>query len=63
MMKNNSDQKLKWLEKEIKRDQLELDKEKENYINKIKNMKKEEIIPLKPKKITLWQRIKKVLMG
>lgn len=63
MMKNQLEHQLKWLEKEVKKDQIEVDREKENFIKQIKNMKKDEILPVKPKKITLWQRIKKVLMG
>jgi hypothetical protein len=62
MMKNQSTQ-IKWLEKEITKDQVELDKEKKDFINEIKKLKKEDILPKKTEKITLWQRIKKVLMG
>jgi hypothetical protein len=61
-MKNQSTQ-IKWLEKEITKDQVELDKEKKDFINEIKKLQKEDILPKKTKKITLWQRIKKVLMG
>ena len=61
MMKNQSTQ-IKWLEKEITKDQVELDKEKKDFINEIKKLKKEDILPKKTEKITLWQRIKKVLM-
>jgi hypothetical protein len=61
-MKNQSTQ-IKWLEKEITKDQVELDKEKKDFINEIKKLKKEDILPKKTEKITLWQRIKKVLMG
>jgi len=45
------------------KDKIELDKEKQNLIDNIKKFKKDEIIPEKPKKLTLWQKIKKVLMG
>jgi len=50
-----------WLKNEITNDQIWLVKEKENFINEIKKYKKEDILPQKPKKLTLWQRIKKVL--
>ena len=60
-MKNNSQQ-LKWLEKEINKDKQQLDKEKLELINQIKKVKKEDILPPKPKKLTLWERIKRVLM-
>ena len=61
-MKNQSTQ-INWLEKEIKKDQVELEKEKNDFIKEIKKLKKEEILPKKIEKLTLWQRIKKVLMG
>ena len=55
----------RWLENEITKDKVELDKEKSDFINQIKKLKVEEIIPKKPEpeKLTLCQRIKKVLMG
>jgi hypothetical protein len=61
-MKNQSTQ-TRWLEKEILKDEVELIKEKNDFINEIKKFNKEDIVPKKPKKLTLWQRIKKVLMG
>lgn len=60
MMKNKSQQ-IGWLEKEINRDKTELEREKNEFINQIKKYKKEDILPKKIK-LTLWQRIKKVLM-
>jgi len=44
------------------KDKIELDKEKNDLIKKLKGLSKDDIIP-KPVKLTLWQRIKKVLMG
>lgn len=61
-MKNKLEQQLNWLEKEKLKDSLEVNKEKEKLINEILKNKKEDII-IKPKKLTIWQRIKKVLMG
>lgn len=61
-MKNKLEQQINWLEKEKLKDSLDLNKEKEKLINEILKNKKEDIIP-KPKKLTIWQRIKKVLMG
>ena len=52
---------MKWLMNEIKKDQEALEREKLEFIKKIKNLKKENIIPDKPKKLTLWQRIKMIL--
>jgi hypothetical protein len=61
-MKTKSEQ-LEWLKSKVESDKKELEKEKNEFINQIKKYKKEEILPEKPKKLTLWQRIKKVLMG
>lgn len=50
-----------WLKNEMEKDLKDLDIEKENLIKQIKQYKKEEILPKKPKKLTLWQKIKKIL--
>jgi hypothetical protein len=62
-MKNKSEQ-IKWLVSEINKDNLELEHQKNQLINQIKKKKKEEIVKpkLEPKKLTIWQRIRKVLM-
>lgn len=52
-----------WLKSEMEKDKIELNQEKINFINQIKDLKKEDILPEKPKNLTLWQRIKKVLMN
>jgi len=41
----------------------ELEREKLQLINKLKNHTKEDILPKKPEKKSLWKRIIKVLMG
>jgi len=51
------------LNRETEKDKLELEREKNSIINQIKKIKKEEIFEKKIEKLTLWQRIKKVLMG
>jgi len=61
-MKNISEQQLEWLERERIKDRMDLDKSKSSLINEIKKHKKEEILPKKVK-LSLWNRIKKVLMG
>ncbi len=62
-MKKKSTQ-LAWLEKENKKDQLSLEKSKLDLIKEIKKNKKEDLIPKKETtKLSLWKRIKKVLMG
>jgi hypothetical protein len=48
--------------KEVNKDNIELENEKKKFLDEIKKFKKEEMFP-KPKKLTLWQRIKKVLMN
>jgi hypothetical protein len=51
---------IEWLKNEIEKDVVELEKEKLQFINQIKNFKKDEIVE-KPKKLSLWQKIKLVL--
>ena len=48
-----------WLEKEQAKDKVFVDNYKQQMINSIKGLKKEDIIVIK--KYTLWQRIKKRL--
>ncbi len=70
-MKNKLQQQLEWLENEKRKDQTELNSEVSNFINEIKKLKKTDIIKkeepkkeeFKEVKLTLWQRLKKVLMG
>ena len=61
-MKNKSTQ-IEWLFSEIKKDENQTNLQKLKTIKEIKKYKKEDILPQKPKKLTIWQRIKKVLMG
>ena len=63
-MKNQSKH-LKWLETQVKKDEANLRREKEDLIKSLKQLKKEDILPKveEPKKLTLWQKIKRVLMG
>lgn len=61
-MKKNMEKQLEWLEKENRKDKNDLEKEKLSFINEIKKHKKEDLFP-KKEKISLWTRIKKVLMG
>lgn len=56
----NKETKIQWLQNEIKKDVTDLEKEKLKFINEIKKVNKQDLIP-KPKKITLWQRIKMAL--
>ena len=52
-----------WLKNEMIKDESWILKEKNDFINQIKKYKKEDILPEKPKKLNLWQRIKKVLVS
>jgi len=63
-MKNQSKH-LKWLETQVKKDEPNLQREKEDFIRSLKKLKKDDILPKveEPKKLTLWQKVKKVLMG
>ena len=56
------EQALDWLRSEIEKDKVQLEKEKSQLINSIKTLNKEELV--KPrKKLTLWEKIKKVLIS
>jgi hypothetical protein len=56
------EQALDWLRSEIEKDKVQLEKEKQQLINSIKTLNKEELV--KPrKKLTLWEKIKKVLIS
>jgi hypothetical protein len=54
-----------WYESEIEKDNVDLETEKLSFIDEIKKMKKEDILPKNPEneKLSLWKRIKKVLLG
>jgi len=63
-MTQKKQQILNWLNKEKERDNLEIKSTKQKFISEIKGLKKENLFE-KPKevKLTLWQRIKIVLLG
>ena len=56
-------ERLDWYNNELRKDQLELDKEKNDFIKEIKKIKKEDLIIPKPKKLTFWQKLKKIILG
>ena len=58
---DRSQQLLNWFNSEKLKDQRELDNNKKKLINDIKKIKKEELFP-KPIKLTLWQKIKIILL-
>jgi hypothetical protein len=51
---------LQWLKNEIELDEKELEKEKKFFIEQIKKIKKGDIVKVKPK-LTIWEKIKKIL--
>jgi uncharacterized protein YacL (UPF0231 family) len=61
-LSTREEQAIDWLKNEIEKDRVQLETEKKKLIDSIKEFNKEDII-LPKKKLTLWMRIKKVLMG
>lgn len=53
---------LNWLNSEKNKDSRELQKEKEKLIKQIKKLNKDDLFP-KPKKLTLWQKLKILILG
>lgn len=56
------EQVLSWLKNELEKDQKELDSKKLKLINEIKTFEKQDLLP-KTEKLTLWMKIKKVILG
>lgn len=61
-LKTEKEKNIEWLKNEVLMDQQQLDREKTQFIQQIKNFKREELLPKKEKQ-TLWKRLKKVIMG
>jgi hypothetical protein len=59
---DRSQQLLNWFNSEKLKDQRELNREKEKIVKQIKGMKKDDLFP-KPIKLSLWKRIKIILLG
>lgn len=53
---------LNWFNSEKLKDQRELDKNKEKIINEIRGLKKDDLFP-KPKKLSIWKKIRIILLG
>ena len=65
-MKKKASRELELLGNDIINTPKQLEKEKNKIIGKLKGLTKEDILPKppeSPKQLTLWERIKKVLMG
>jgi hypothetical protein len=54
---------IEWLNNELEKDKIEVERNKSKFINQIKKLKKEDIVKVNVEKMTLWKRIKKVLLG
>jgi hypothetical protein len=59
---DRSQQLLNWFNSETLKDKRELDRQKEKIVREIKGLKKDELFP-KPVKLSLWKRIKIILLG
>jgi hypothetical protein len=53
---------LKMVESEERKDSQQVEKIKQSYIKEISKVKKEDMFPV-PKKISLWKKIKILLLG
>jgi len=53
---------LRMLESEERKDSQQVERIKQSYINEISKIKKEDMFPI-PKKLSLWKRIKILLLG
>jgi hypothetical protein len=65
-MKKKVLKELELLKNDSLKSQVQLQSEKEKIIKELKKLTREDILPKPPeppKKITLWERIQKVLMG
>jgi hypothetical protein len=51
-----------WLNSEKRKDQVELEGEKNRLIQDLKNLKKGDLFP-EPIKLTLWQKLKILILG
>jgi hypothetical protein len=52
-----------WLKSEIEKDRIQLDREKLKFIKEIKKIDRSEILPkpIEIKKLTIWERMMKVI--
>lgn len=61
-MKNKQSQ-INWYQAELNKDKIRLEKNKKKIISELTGLSKEDVLPKKTKKINIWQRLKKVMMG
>lgn len=60
---DRNQQLLNWLENEKIKDSLELKKSKQDIVNQIKGIKKQDLFDKKEKKVSLWWKIKIMIWG
>lgn len=61
---DRKEQMLKWLEKEKRKDQVDIDFSKKKIIQELKGLDKKELFLKEEKpKITLWTKLKTILWG
>jgi ribosomal protein L11 len=53
---------LRMVESEQRKDEQQVEKIKQSYIKEISKIKKEDMFPI-PKKVSLWKKIKILLLG
>ena len=61
-LKNPLTKEEKWLERDRNKMYNELERQKLQFIKNIKQNNKEDILPKKPEKLSVWEKIKKILM-
>jgi hypothetical protein len=59
----NNQKILDWYQKEIDKDKIDLESNKNTYIKSIKSIDKDKIFKKEIKKISIWKRLLKVLTG
>lgn len=59
---DRNQQLLNWLNNEKRKDEVQLNKSKQDLIKELKGFKKEYLFP-KPEKITLWKKLKILILG
>lgn len=58
-----SQQLLNWLNKEKRKDEVEIMTSKNNFIKEIKKFDKKEFFEVKKKRNNLWKKIRKMIWG
>jgi hypothetical protein len=61
-MKQQEERLLKWFDSEKEKDNRELEIQKNKIAQQIRQLKKEDLFK-KPKKLTLWEKIKLIILG